>query len=442
MKLSQLVIYRRRLKNGWRPLNTTGLLVTRRGKLVVVLMRVEGSNWEGIMSIASDPSATERDLRLDFFRGLALFCIFIDHLPNNIVAQFTLQSMMFSDAAEVFILISGYTAGMVYSRAMERQGFLIAGVRIYHRVWQLYVAHVFLFMIFMATVAYAVGVLNSSLYAEEFGAANFLNEPGLAVFKALTLQFQPVFMDILPLYIVVLAVLPLMLAGFRFWPRVVLFASFTLWLVVQLDKRVAPSAYPGPDRVWFFNPFAWQALFFVGAWLGWRTTRGGVFWLRHGWLFRLAAVLALAGFLIRFNWTLHGFYDPMPVPVSAELLWPLLSKGDLGLLRFANVIALALVVERLIHPRARFLASRMACPFVICGRNSLHIFCLGILLSVLGRLVLDEFFGGILMQLTISAVGIAIMIGVAALMEWFASTQKLSGGAALEARMAGRGARR
>jgi hypothetical protein len=384
----------------------------------------------------------ERDLRLDFFRGLALFSIFIDHLPNNILAEFTLQSVMFADAAEVFILISGYTAGMVYSRAMERQGFLIAGVRVYHRVWQLYVAHVFLFMIFMGTVAYAVGVLNSSLYAEESGAANFLNEPGLAVVKALTLQFQPAFMDILPLYIVLLAVLPIVLAGFRSWPRVVLFASFALWLVVQFDKRIAPAAYPGPDRVWFFNPFAWQALFFAGAWLGWRGTRGGVSWLSHRWLFRLAAVLALVGFLIRFNWTLHGFYDPIPVPVSAELLWPFLSKGELGLLRFANVIALALLAARLIHPRARFLASRAARLFVICGRNSLHIFCLGILLSVLGQLVLNEFFGGIPMQFAVSAAGVGIMIGVAALMEWFAGAQSASGGTALGVPMAGRGARR
>src|SRR5688572_7980049 len=170
------------------------------------------------MTVASHPSTMERDLRLDFFRGLALFCIFLDHLPNNILAQFTLQSMMFADAAEVFILISGYTAGMVYGRAMERQGFLIAAVRVYHRVWQLYVAHVFLFMMFMATVAYMIGALNNSLYAEEFGAANFLNEPGVTVVKALTLQFQPTFMGILPLYIVLLAVLPLVLAGFRSWP--------------------------------------------------------------------------------------------------------------------------------------------------------------------------------------------------------------------------------
>ncbi len=164
------------------------------------------------MAVASHPLAMERDLRLDFFRGLALFCIFLDHLPNNILAAFTLQSVMFADAAEVFILISGYTAGMVYGRALERQGFLAAGVRVYHRVWQLYVAHIFLFMVFLAVVAYTEGTLNKSLYSEEFGATNFLNEPGLALVQALILQFQPAFMDILPLYIVLLAVLPVVLS--------------------------------------------------------------------------------------------------------------------------------------------------------------------------------------------------------------------------------------
>src|SRR5207302_8549639 len=93
------------------------------------------------------------------------------------------------------------------------------------------------------------------------------------------------------------------------------------------------------------------------------------------------------------------------------------------------------------HPQARFLASQAARPFVICERNSLHIFCLGILLSVLGQLVLNEFFGGIPMQFAVSATGVAIMIGVAALMEWFAAAQGASGGRAVEAPPAERGAR-
>ncbi|MGH7872969.1 MAG: OpgC family protein [Candidatus Binatia bacterium] len=412
-------------------------VVTRQDKPGDALAAVDRVESKDITSVATTSSATERDLRLDFFRGLALFCIFIDHIPNNILASFTMQSLMFADASEVFIFISGYTAGMVYGHAMVRQGFLLTALRVYHRVWQLYVAHVFLFMMFMATVGFTVGALNSSLYAEEFGAANFLDEPGLAVVKALILQFQPAFMDILPLYIVLLALLPFVLTGFRSWPRMVIFACFALWLAVQFDKRIAPSAYPGPDRVWFFNPFAWQGLFFFAAWLGWRGNDEGDSWLNRRWLFYLAAGLSLAGFLIRINWTLHDFYDPIPVPLSAEFLWPLLSKSDLGPLRFANVLALALLVARLIHPQARFLTSRVARSFVICGRNSLHIFCLGILLSVLGHLVLNEFFGGIAMQLAVSAAGVAAMIGVAALMEWFAAAQ----GGMLRAPVTGRGAR-
>jgi hypothetical protein len=416
------------------------IVVPRRGKPAAVLVATEGSDRKEAMSIESGPPVMERDLRLDFFRGLALFCIFIDHLPNNVLSEFTLQSVMFSDAAEVFILISGYTAGMVYDRAMERQGFVIAGVRIYHRVWQLYVAHVFLFMMFIAMVATTVGALNNSLYAEEFGAASFLDEPGVAVAKALTLQFQPAFMHILPLYIVLLAVLPFVLAGFRSWPRVVIFASFVLWLAVQFDKRIALPAYPGPDGVWPFNPLAWQALFLLGAWLGSRGSRGRVSWLSRRWLFCLAAGLSVAGFLIRFSWTLHAFYDPIPVLLSGKALWLFLSKTDLGLLRFVNVLAVALLVARLIHPQARFLTTRAARPFIICGRNSLHIFCLGILLSVLGHLVLNEFFGGIAMQFAVSAAGVAIMIGIAAFMEWFAAAQRSSDGKSLRAPIAGKGA--
>jgi len=379
-------------------------------------------------------SVTEagRDLRLDFFRGLALFSIFVDHLPDNMVAQFTLQTVMFGDAAEVFILISGYTAGMVYGRAMERQGFLIAAVRVSHRVWQLYVAHVFLFVIFIAMMAYTVEALNSSLYAEESQAADFLSDPGVAVVKALTLQFQPAYMDILPLYIVLLAVLPFALIGFRFWPQVVLIASFALWLAVQIDGRIALSAYPGPNRVWTFNPFGWQALFFLGAWLGWRGTRGAMPWLDRRWLLRLAAGFALAAFVIRLSWTLHGLYPPIPALASGKALWLFLSKEDLGLLRFASVLALALLVARLVAPQARFLAGRVAWPFVICGRHSLHIFCLGILLAVMGHLVLNESFGRVLMQLAVSAVGIGIMIAVAALMEWFAAARAGAGGRVAE----------
>lgn len=368
-------------------------------------------------------TATGRDLRLDFFRGLALFSIFIDHIPNNVLGQFTMQAAGFSDAAEVFIFISGYAAGMVYGRVYDRQGMLWASARIYHRVWQLYIAHVFLFMLYMATVAHTVGAMNSVLYAEEFRAADFLKEPDVAIVKALTLQFQPQFMDILPLYIVLLGTLPLVLLGFRRWPGPVLAASFALWLAVQSFKGgvVALPAYPGPNQVWFFNPFAWQFLFFIGSWFGWKGANTPE-WLRARWLLWLAIGLALFAFVVRLSWTIHYFNDPFPA-FFARQIWPLISKTDLSSPRLIDVLALAVIVAHLVHPQARFLAGRFARPFLICGRHSLHVFCLGILLSVIGHLVLNEYFGGFWLQLTVSAAGIAIMIGVAALMDWFGSVK-------------------
>jgi hypothetical protein len=258
------------------------------------------------------------------------------------------------------------------------------------------------------------------------------------VIKALTLQVQPAFMDILPLYIVLLAGLPFVLAAYRHGPWLVFAASLVLWLAVQVNPAIALPAYPGPDRVWYFNPLAWQALFFLGAWLGWRGTRGPLPWLNRRGLLGLAAAFALAAFVIRFSWTLHGIYDWIPAPVSGKLLWPLLSKTDLGFLRFVSMLTVALLVARLIHPRAPFLDGRFARPFIICGRHSLHIFCLGIVLSILAHLVLGELFGGAVMQLVVSVIGIALMIAVAALMEWFAAAQAETAGRTAErAPMAG-----
>src|SRR5438445_13307719 len=68
------------------------------------------------------PAVSERELRLDLFRGLALWLIFLDHLPNNILAWLTIRNYVFSATTEIFIFISGYTAAFVYGRAMLESG--------------------------------------------------------------------------------------------------------------------------------------------------------------------------------------------------------------------------------------------------------------------------------------------------------------------------------
>src|SRR5258708_34584938 len=96
------------------------------------------------VTVVSRPAARARELRVDLFRGLALWLIFIDHVSPDVLSWFTIRSYGFSDAAEIFIFISGYTAAFVYGRAMFESGFVIASARILRRVWQIYAAHVLL----------------------------------------------------------------------------------------------------------------------------------------------------------------------------------------------------------------------------------------------------------------------------------------------------------
>lgn len=373
------------------------------------------------MSDIKGPAVAVRDLRLDFFRGLALFCIFIDHVPNNFFGWFTVQSLALSDAAEMFIVISGYTAGLVFGRAFETRGPVAASLKVYHRVWQLYVAHIFLFMLYMGLVAHTMGTLNSSIYAEELGVADFLREPDIAVVMAMTLRFQPTFLDILPLYIVLLGALPVMLALFRLSPLLGLSLSFALWCAVQLDSGIALTAYPRP-ALWYFNPFAWQFLFFVGAYFGWKGEPQDIRRRPNRWLSTLAIAIVLTGLAIRLSWMAHWYYDPFPAILPGELA-ALMNKTDLSAPRLLNILALAVVVAHFIGPRERWLTHAIAKPFILCGRHSLHIFCIGILLAVLGHLILNEFFGGIVMQAAVTLGGIGIMIGVAALMDWFRTSE-------------------
>jgi hypothetical protein len=99
------------------------------------------------MKILATLPAKGRDLRLDLFRGVANWGIFLDHIPNNIVNWVTTRNYGFSDAADLFIFISGYTVAFVFARMMLERGFIIGASRLLKRVWQIYVAHVFLFVL-------------------------------------------------------------------------------------------------------------------------------------------------------------------------------------------------------------------------------------------------------------------------------------------------------
>src|ERR1700726_2837178 len=214
-------------------------------------------------SAISLPAVGERELRLDLFRGLALWLIFIDHLPPNLLTWFTIRNYRFSDATEIFIFISGYTAAFVYGRAMLESGFLVATARILRRVWQIYMAHVFLVTIFLAEIAWVATSFENPLYTEEMGIMDFLKQPDVTIVQALLLRFRPVNMDVLPLYIVLMLFLPVILWLMKWRADVTLALSVELYAVTwKYDLYLTDY----PNGFWAFNPLAWQLLFVFGAW--------------------------------------------------------------------------------------------------------------------------------------------------------------------------------
>jgi len=360
------------------------------------------------------PAATERDLRLDLFRGIALWLIFLDHIPENVVNWFTIRNYGFSDATEIFIFISGYTAAFVYGRAMRERGYLIASARILRRAWQIYVAHIFLFTIFMAEIAYVAATFDNPLYAEEMNILDFLKQPDVTIFQALLLKFKPVNMDVLPLYIVLLLLFPPALAMLMWQPAFALAASALLYVLTWTFDWNLP-AYP--NGVWFFNPFAWQLLFVFGAWCA----LGGAKRLAPVLQSRTVLAVAIAylafAFVIALTWYIEPLGRLVPNWLS-EWMYPI-DKTNLDVLRFAHFLALAAVTVRFVPRDWPGLKLPILQPAIRCGQHSLEIFCLGVFLAFAGQFVISEYSGGPLIQIAISITGIIIMIGTANLISWY-----------------------
>jgi prepilin signal peptidase PulO-like enzyme (type II secretory pathway) len=87
--------------------------------------------------------------------------------------------------------------------------------------------------------------------------------------------------------------------------------------------------------------------------------------------------------------------------------------------RLVNFLALTVVVTSVIPRDAAFLGGRIARPIVLCGQNSLYIFCLGILLAVLGHFVLAQISNRYAVQVAVNLAGAAVMIGVAFMIAWY-----------------------
>jgi len=360
------------------------------------------------------PVPTERDLRLDLFRGIALWLIFLDHIPSNAVSWITIRNYGFSDATEIFVFISGYTAAFVYGRAMLEHGFIVAGARVLKRAWQIYIAHVFLFVIYLAEISYVASSFNNPLFSEEMGVLDFLKNPDVTIFEALILKFKPVNMDVLPLYIVLLLWFAPMLWLLLRAPSFALAASAAVYALTWWFDWSIP-AYPHGN--WVFNPFAWQLLFVFGAWCALGGAQRLARWINSPVIFGLAVAYLLFAFGIAMTWYFPRLGAFVPDFVS-EAIYPI-DKPNLDVLRILHFLSLAVITVWFVPRGWPVLKSPVFWPAIVCGQHSLETFCLGVFLAFAGHFMFTEVSNRLLMHVIVSVAGIVIMVAVAALVSWY-----------------------
>jgi hypothetical protein len=319
--------------------------------------------------------SSRRDDRFDFLRGLALLVIFIDHVPKNFFEPFTLHSVAFCDAAEVFFFISGYVAAMVYGRFMLKNGFVAATRKVWRRAGVVYGAQMFLLVAVLALVWTVIHVTGDQTFRYIFRIQWAFDAPLAYVLPSLTMHYQPGYLDILPAYVVLLAVFPAVLWAMSRNVWLVLVPSFLLWLTVQVFGL---SFWTTSGERWFFNPFAWQFLFVIGGVFGHPSMKGKFAFITSPWLLWASVAVVVPTAIIQIGDTLYT-YGWMTTTLRPETM--MLDKPSLGTLRLVSFFALALLTRRLLPVSGVLSANRWTLPVIRSGRFSLQVFSFGALLS-------------------------------------------------------------
>jgi hypothetical protein len=359
-----------------------------------------------------------RDLRVDFFRGLALWWIYTDHIPGNVLANVSLRNFAMCDATEVFVLLAGYGAGLSYGMRLGRQGYVSTAADILARAWTLYVAHIFLFVLFSAQVTYSATALNRINYLEESRLDVLGDDPYRSIFEALLLRFQPSLLNILPLYVVLLVFFAATVWLLR-WPKILFGLSFAIYMLVRVTN-LNLNAW-GEDG-WFFDPFAWQFLFIIGVLLACAPMRMPT---RTKLADGFAVLMVLLGLVVTVviepNQRLLEW-------MSSSIFQALVFQDKTGLypLRLVSILALTWLCVRTIRFDQPWLRFRWAAPLVLLGQNSLPVFCGGIVLGFFARLGL-EYDDHALMQVAVNLFGAVGMVGLGALAAWHRTKGKPKG---------------
>jgi hypothetical protein len=297
---------------------------------------------------------------------------------------------------------------------MLERGFIVGATRLFKRVWQLYVAHIVLFVIYIVSIGYVALKFGDPDIINEFNVAGLAGDSAIETLRqGLLLKFKPVNLDVLPLYIVLMGFFPPVLWLMLRQPDLTMLASIALWLAARWFGWNF-AAYPA--GTWYFNPFCWQLLFIFGSWcaLGGAVKSRKIIDLPVTLYFCIAyMILAM---VMTFAGKFPGFGDLFP-----HWLYDTFNPNDktnLAWYRFLHFVVIVILTIRFVPKDWSGLEWKIFDPIVKCGQQSLAVFCVGVFLSFVGHFVLALSYGSVWAQIGVSVAGIAIMTAVAYYISW------------------------
>jgi len=350
---------------------------------------------------------------LDLFRGFANWAIFLDHTPHQILSSLTTRNYGFSDAADLFVFIAGYTGAFVFGRVMIERGYAAAASRLAKRAFTLYAAHIILVAIYIAVIACVSREFHDPDDLNQFNVAVFMDMPFREFIQALALRYKPVNLDVLPLYILLLGAFAPTLWLMVRKPNWTLAGSLVVYVAARHFGWNLPSS---PSGRWYFNPFTWQLLFFLGAWIALSGSGAIQSVVRTRATFWLAIACIIFAFVVTMairvpdlgglvpHWIVEPF-DPN-------------DKTNLAPYRVVHFMALAVVVTRFLHLDSPILQWRALAPLIRCGQHSLQVFCTGIVLSFCAHAAIELSLNSLWVQIAVGAIGILLMTAVAYCRTW------------------------
>ncbi len=357
-----------------------------------------------------------RDPRLDFFRGLGMLIILIAHIPYDGWALYIPARFGFSDATEMFVFQSGMASAIAFGGTFDRGGMMAVLARVIRRIWQIYWAHIAVFVTILSLMALAGTRPDGVPYLDSLNLLPFIRDPASLMPALLTLTYVPNYFDILPMYMVLLALLPVMLAAERLHRALPFLLIALLWMAAQAGVNF--PAEPWSARPWFFNPFGWQLCFFTG------------FFLMRGTIPAppanrglILAALAIVIVTVPFAWSRFQGWVPVFHDAAGEILF-LTEKTRFGLLRMVHFLALAYLAYLAAGPAGARLKGGVVRVLTVVGQQSLAVFVTGMVTAQILGLYLDHAGRSAGPLLVANLAGFTILIVTAYLVRRFKSKEK------------------